>query len=102
MELKSVRRVIVGHDQQGKAVALFDGPATPKARSPGGNAVLNLWVTSEFPVDMNSGRLGPPTGGRNQGRRSATGSWHHFPNCRFSSYVNRSPLQCRTRTTKKR
>ena len=54
MESKPVRRVIVGHDQRGKAVALFDGPATPKARSPGGNAVLNLWVTSEFPVDMTS------------------------------------------------
>lgn len=52
MDSKSVRRVVVGHDEQGKAVALFDGPATPRARSPGGNAVLNLWVTSEFPVDM--------------------------------------------------
>jgi mannose-6-phosphate isomerase-like protein (cupin superfamily) len=52
VDSKSVRRVVVGHDEQGKAVALFDGPATPRARSPGGNAVLNLWVTSEFPVDM--------------------------------------------------
>lgn len=52
MESKPIRRVIVGHDQQGKAVALFDDSVTPKARSPGGNAVLNLWVTSEFPVDM--------------------------------------------------
>jgi len=53
VESKSVRRVVVGHDKQGKAVALFDGPATPKARSLGGNAVLNLWVTGEFPVDVN-------------------------------------------------
>jgi mannose-6-phosphate isomerase-like protein (cupin superfamily) len=53
MESKPVRRVVVGHDKDGKAVAVFDGPATPKARSPGGNAVLNLWVTSEFPVDVN-------------------------------------------------
>jgi mannose-6-phosphate isomerase-like protein (cupin superfamily) len=45
---------VVGHDAQGKAVALFDGPTAPKQRSPGGNAVLNLWVTSEFPVDLTS------------------------------------------------
>jgi mannose-6-phosphate isomerase-like protein (cupin superfamily) len=53
VESSSIRRVVVGHDEQGKAVALFDASATPKARSPGGNAVLNLWVTSEFPADLN-------------------------------------------------
>ncbi len=52
MEFKPVRRVVVGHDTSGRAVALFDGPVVPKQRSPGGNAVTNLWVTSEFPVDM--------------------------------------------------
>ena len=52
MEFKPVRRVVVGHDAHGKAVALFDGPVVPKQRSPGGNAVINLWVTSEFPVDL--------------------------------------------------
>jgi mannose-6-phosphate isomerase-like protein (cupin superfamily) len=53
MESMSVRRVIIGHNQEGKVIAQFDGPATPKARSPGGNAVLNLWVTSESPADLN-------------------------------------------------
>ena len=53
MESKTVRRVVVGHDKEGKAIALLDSHATPKARSPGGNAVANLWVTSEFPVDLN-------------------------------------------------
>ena len=52
MEFKPVRRVVVGHDARGKAAALFDGPVVPKQRSPGGNAVINLWVTSEFPVDL--------------------------------------------------
>ncbi len=52
MEFKPVRRVVIGHDLQGKAVALFDGPAVPKQRSPGGNAVTTLWVTGEFPVDL--------------------------------------------------
>ncbi len=51
MEFKSIRRVVVGHDQHGKAVAVFDGAVAPTQRSPGGNAVANLWVTSEFPID---------------------------------------------------
>jgi mannose-6-phosphate isomerase-like protein (cupin superfamily) len=55
MELKPMRRIVTGHDAQGKAVALFDGPSTPKQRSAGGNAVALLWVTGESPVDM-SGR----------------------------------------------
>ena len=54
MEFKPVRRVVIGHDPQGKAVALFDGLAVPKQRSPGGNGVTNLWVTGEFPVDLSS------------------------------------------------
>jgi hypothetical protein len=52
LEFKPVRRVVVGHDPQGKAVALIDGDVAPKQRSPGGNAVANLWITSEFPVDL--------------------------------------------------
>jgi mannose-6-phosphate isomerase-like protein (cupin superfamily) len=52
MEFKSIRRVVVGHDQQGKAVAAFDAAVTPTQRTPGGNAVANLWVTSETPVDL--------------------------------------------------
>jgi len=53
VEFKAIRRVVVGHDPQGKAVALFDGEVAPRQRSPGGNAVSNLWVTGEFPVDLN-------------------------------------------------
>jgi mannose-6-phosphate isomerase-like protein (cupin superfamily) len=52
VEFKPVRRVVIGHDSQGKAVALFDGLAVPKQRSPGGNGVTNLWITGEFPVDL--------------------------------------------------
>jgi mannose-6-phosphate isomerase-like protein (cupin superfamily) len=54
MEIKQpTRRIVTGHDEKGKAVALFDGPAVPHQRSPGGNAVTMLWVTGENPVDMN-------------------------------------------------
>jgi len=33
MELKSTRRIVTGHDAQGKAVALFDEPLQAKQRS---------------------------------------------------------------------
>ena len=39
MEFKKTRRVVTGHDTQGKAVVLFDGDALPQQRSAGGNAV---------------------------------------------------------------
>jgi naringenin degradation protein FdeH len=54
MELKQpTRRIVTGHDAQGKAIALFDGQVIPQQRSPGGNAVTMLWVTGENPVDLN-------------------------------------------------
>lgn len=64
MELKSTRRIVTGHDAQGKAVALVDGPVTAKRRSDGGNGMTLLWVTSEFPVDLSgaSDRAQTPVG----------------------------------------
>ena len=53
MEFKKTRRVVTGHDTQGKAVVLFDGDALPQQRSAGGNAVSMLWVTEESPIDVN-------------------------------------------------
>jgi naringenin degradation protein FdeH len=52
MEMKSTRRIVTGHDTQGKAVALFDSALPAKQRSAGGNGMTLLWVTSEFPVDV--------------------------------------------------
>jgi mannose-6-phosphate isomerase-like protein (cupin superfamily) len=49
---KTTRRIVTGHDAQGKAVAIVDAPLASKQRSPGGNAVTMLWVTAETPVDM--------------------------------------------------
>jgi hypothetical protein len=49
MELKSTRRIVTGHDSQGKAVVLFDGAMIAKQR--GANGITLFWVTSEFPVD---------------------------------------------------
>ena len=51
---KTTRRIVTGHDAQGKAVAIVDEPLTSKQRSPGGNAVTMLWVTAETPVDMSA------------------------------------------------
>jgi mannose-6-phosphate isomerase-like protein (cupin superfamily) len=49
-ESGTTRRIVTGHDAQGKAVALFDGAVAARQRSPGGNAVTMLWVTEETPV----------------------------------------------------
>ena len=51
MELKSTRRIVTGHDAQGKAIVLFDSALPAKQRSAGGNGMTLLWVTSESPVD---------------------------------------------------
>jgi quercetin dioxygenase-like cupin family protein len=49
MEFKSTRRIVTGHDAQGKAVVLFDGTLAAQRR--GANGVTLFWVTSEVPVD---------------------------------------------------
>src|SRR4029077_19737 len=54
MELRSTRRIVTGHDKDGKAVALYDAPLNAIQRSAGGNGMTLCWVTSEFPVDMAS------------------------------------------------
>ena len=51
--MQGTRRVVTGHDDQGKAVVLFDGPApNMKQRKAGGNVLTMLWVTDENPADM--------------------------------------------------
>ncbi len=52
MEIKSTRRIVTGHDAQGKAIALFDSSIQAKQRSAGGNGMTLMWVTGEFPIDM--------------------------------------------------
>jgi mannose-6-phosphate isomerase-like protein (cupin superfamily) len=48
----TARRVVTGHDAQGKAVALFDGTVPAKQKSAGGNAITMLWITGEAPADL--------------------------------------------------
>jgi Cupin domain len=54
MELRSTRRIVTGHDAQGKAIAVFDGPLQAKQRTAGGNGMTLLWVTGEFPLDASA------------------------------------------------
>ena len=56
MEKKPVRRVVTGHDADGKAVILIDAP-TPYVNQRGeGNVVQLLWMTNETPVDLSHTR----------------------------------------------
>jgi mannose-6-phosphate isomerase-like protein (cupin superfamily) len=51
--MNQVRRIVTGHDNAGKAVVLFDGPApNVKLRKTTGIAVSLLWVTDETPADI--------------------------------------------------
>lgn len=51
----SVRRIVTGHDADGKAVILFDGP-TPHVAKRGENLISLCWVTNEMPVDLSHRR----------------------------------------------
>ena len=56
MEKKPVRRIVTGHDGNGKAVVLFDG-ATPYVAQRGeGNVISLCWITNETPADLSHTR----------------------------------------------
>jgi mannose-6-phosphate isomerase-like protein (cupin superfamily) len=56
MEKKPVRRIVTGHDADGKAVILLDG-ATPFVGQRGeGNVISLCWITNESPVDLSHTR----------------------------------------------
>jgi quercetin dioxygenase-like cupin family protein len=46
------RRVVTGHDAQGRAVILHDGVAPNVKRRPSGLASTLLWATDESPADV--------------------------------------------------
>ncbi|MFP6736209.1 MAG: cupin domain-containing protein [Rhodospirillales bacterium] len=50
---RGIRRVVTGHDENGKAVILFDGDA-PNARVRPGRAAVStlLWVTDDAPAQL--------------------------------------------------
>ena len=72
MDIRPVRRVVTGHDAQGRAVVVMDGLAASVLNRPSrpGVALTNLWATSGTPAtradrDPVDGPvvLSPPPGG---------------------------------------
>ena len=51
---KPVRRLVTGHDADGKAICISDGPATNILERPArpGVALINLWQTAETPAPI--------------------------------------------------
>ncbi|CAB4729512.1 unannotated protein [freshwater metagenome] len=65
-----VRRVVTGHDADGQAIFVSDGPPPHIVDMPGGTAVADLWAIDGPPADPAAGRdpeggfpLEPPPGG---------------------------------------
>ena len=50
-----IRRVVTGHDRNGKAVVISDGPASNILKRPSrpGVTMTNLWQTDRTPADFN-------------------------------------------------
>jgi mannose-6-phosphate isomerase-like protein (cupin superfamily) len=60
---RPIRRVVTGHNAQGKAVFISDGPAPAVFdRGPGATAVTELWETKSTPAS-NAGNDDPTVGG---------------------------------------
>jgi hypothetical protein len=70
MTLRELRRVVTGHDAQGKSVVAIDGPPGTSIET-GGAGIAEIWVTDRGPADNASigdsavrpMRLEPPAGG---------------------------------------
>jgi len=56
MDKKPVRRIVTGHDTDGKAVILHDGPTPYVGQRGEGNVISLLWITNESPVDLSHTR----------------------------------------------
>ena len=52
MDIRPIRRVVTGHDAQGRAVVLADGPAANVLHRPSrpGVALTDLWATDGTPA----------------------------------------------------
>jgi len=61
---RPIRRVVTGHNAQGRAVFISDGPAPAVFdRGPGATAVTELWETGSTPAS-NAGNADPTVGGQ--------------------------------------
>jgi len=66
MSLHKVRRIVTGHDANGKAIVIEDGEATNVVASPArpDAGLTNLWLTPSVPADVDAPDplAGPPHG----------------------------------------
>ena len=68
---KTIRRVVTGHDENGKAIILFDGESPKIMARPNGTVSTLLWVTDETPTKLSEKEdfadrdigIPPPIGG---------------------------------------
>ena len=65
--LPPVRRVVTGHDANGVAKVLIDGPATNVRSSRPGSASTLMWSTDETPADIAIGEDVEDLGARTLG-----------------------------------
>ena len=71
---RPIRRVVTGHNAQGKAIFIADGPAPAVFdRGPGATAVTELWETGATPAS-NAGGADPTVGGAQRLPPSKNGS----------------------------
>ena len=54
-QLPPVRRVVTGHDADGKAIVAMDGPAPHRDERPYGSISTLIWVSDETPAEIWSG-----------------------------------------------
>jgi mannose-6-phosphate isomerase-like protein (cupin superfamily) len=80
---KQVRRVVTGHDKEGKAIVISDGPAPFVYVNPTDPEwySTDIWRTSETPVVIASEPSEPTLGPRRQipGKRGTVLRINHFP-----------------------
>jgi quercetin dioxygenase-like cupin family protein len=70
-EPKSVRRIVTGHDRDGRAVVIADGPVSPLRRPDPSMVSSHIWMTASTPADLNQdddlkdriSGTAPPVGG---------------------------------------
>lgn len=65
--LPPIRRVVTGHDANGVAKVLIDGPATNVRSSRPGSASTLMWSTDEMPADIAIGEAIEDLGARTLG-----------------------------------
>jgi mannose-6-phosphate isomerase-like protein (cupin superfamily) len=49
-----IRRVVTGHDAQGKAVVLFEGVCPSRVAHDGGIAATSVWLTDQTPAEIDA------------------------------------------------